>query len=599
MTDDCADDLPSNARTTPVRLRPALALVLLGAVFFHPPLLAQTITVPGETIDVSIVNLDVVVTDRKGHRVFGLTKDAFEVLEDGKPQPITNFTEYRHAESPLDVRDASTTPAAPGQISPIPPKRQPRVIVVFVDRLKLPHYKADPVFAGLKKLLKDAVQPGDAVLIASWNFRLTTRVNFTDDLSEIDRGLDAIAKESIGAKFDAATDARIRQAEVQQFLAEASEFGHRSSAPAADQETLLFDARSAAEVALYEMREKITAIKAAVTSISGLEGKKLMILVSERLGEYAGAESFYANAPTMTAIDRNRYSTRTLVSDLITTANAAGVTMYPIYPEGAGWTFWSDASVSGADLLQSSYGQDSTGGDGSRLNQTGTSPRTTDYDVLMNEMASLKAIAAQTGGIAAAGPVDISKMLPTIGEDLGSYYSLAYRVPSNRRGQEHKIVVRPRNAAYLVRSRRQFIEKSDDASMRDRVVANLLRVSGGSAISVTVSAGAIVQTKKHVYSVPITVKVPKSSLTMVPAAGGNRGAFTVYLAPGRVLGYAPGVWTQKVPFTAKSELREGYFTYEFDLVTDLLTNRLSVGVIDDLSHDTGFAQIDLPTAKAN
>src|SRR5687768_7593154 len=51
------------------------------------PLHAQQFT---EKIDVSIVNVDVTVTSR-GEPVRGLTRDDFEVFEDGRPQTITHF----------------------------------------------------------------------------------------------------------------------------------------------------------------------------------------------------------------------------------------------------------------------------------------------------------------------------------------------------------------------------------------------------------------------------------------------------------------------------------------------------------------------------
>jgi len=50
-----------------------------------------------EKIDVSVVNVDVTVTDRAGNPVRGLTRDDFEVFEDGRPQPITNFYAVEHA----------------------------------------------------------------------------------------------------------------------------------------------------------------------------------------------------------------------------------------------------------------------------------------------------------------------------------------------------------------------------------------------------------------------------------------------------------------------------------------------------------------------
>lgn len=63
-----------------------------------------------ETIDVSIVNVDVFVTDRQGNCVRGLTAADFEIREDGRPQPITNFAEY--AAEPARRQDSAAANAA-------------------------------------------------------------------------------------------------------------------------------------------------------------------------------------------------------------------------------------------------------------------------------------------------------------------------------------------------------------------------------------------------------------------------------------------------------------------------------------------------------
>ena len=44
-----------------------------------------------ESIDVNLVNVDVYVTDKKGNRINGLTRNDFELFEDKKPVQITNF----------------------------------------------------------------------------------------------------------------------------------------------------------------------------------------------------------------------------------------------------------------------------------------------------------------------------------------------------------------------------------------------------------------------------------------------------------------------------------------------------------------------------
>src|SRR5450759_312136 len=57
-----------------------------------------------EKIEVSVVNVDVTVTDRRGQPVPGLTRNDFEILEDGKLQPISNFYAVENAQARSDVR---------------------------------------------------------------------------------------------------------------------------------------------------------------------------------------------------------------------------------------------------------------------------------------------------------------------------------------------------------------------------------------------------------------------------------------------------------------------------------------------------------------
>src|SRR3954454_6165926 len=46
-----------------------------------------------ETLDIRVINLDVVVTDRKGNPVHGLKKSDFEIIENGMAKPLSNFYE--------------------------------------------------------------------------------------------------------------------------------------------------------------------------------------------------------------------------------------------------------------------------------------------------------------------------------------------------------------------------------------------------------------------------------------------------------------------------------------------------------------------------
>ena len=53
-----------------------------------------------------MTNIEVIVTDSKGNRVPGLTKDDFQVLQDGVPQTITNF--YAVSGGKLLLEDGKT-----------------------------------------------------------------------------------------------------------------------------------------------------------------------------------------------------------------------------------------------------------------------------------------------------------------------------------------------------------------------------------------------------------------------------------------------------------------------------------------------------------
>ena len=121
-----------------------VAVALLFAVSSQSQQKSQQTAVPApveapaplvEKIEVSVVNVDVTVTDRRGRPVPGLTRNDFEVFEDGKLQPISNFYSVENAEARSDARlEPETTPAAPS------PERFRRKVLVLIDNLNTtPH----------------------------------------------------------------------------------------------------------------------------------------------------------------------------------------------------------------------------------------------------------------------------------------------------------------------------------------------------------------------------------------------------------------------------------------------------------------------------
>src|SRR5262245_25605448 len=189
-----------------------------GAILLMPLLASaqQKPTIPGigETIEVSIVNVDVFVTNQAGQRVRGLTKDDFEIFENGVKQPISNFAEYGEA-----TGDERRKPVPQGAPTPQPQKR---TVILFVERFRLPPFRTGPLFASLKKLLHEAIRPGDRALVVSWNRGvLLTEQDFTDSLGALDHAVDRIATLSAKPMLDPLAETRWSVEDIRAFDAQA------------------------------------------------------------------------------------------------------------------------------------------------------------------------------------------------------------------------------------------------------------------------------------------------------------------------------------------------------------------------------------------
>lgn len=560
-----------------------LTLLLLTSATQAPP---PQPAVPGlgETIEVSIVNMDVVVTDKKGNRVQGLSQDDFTILEDGKPQAITNFSEYgAAARAGLD--------AAPGgqqtRATQTPKAEAPakRTIVLFIDPFKLPPFHTEPLFASMKKMLHEVVRPGDAVSVIRWRGEPITLLDYTDDLGKIDAALDGIAKESTGPQFDTITRMRQEIAEIQSFQARAlSAAGVDNAQAAIEAEGAPLDARANAVWAKVEIQKKTAALKSLLTGMTGAEGKKALFFVSHRFSIVAGMEflAMTGQFPLDPKL-RSEFDTERIVLSVADTANAAGVTIYPVYPEGLSGGSLPDSSTSMVDVLSQP-----------------TPTRAAGYDhwVLNNETPALQTIADKTGGMTAWGP-DITKLLPRVEDDFTTYYSLAYHAETRRQDHTHKLVVKTKDPSLTVRARREFVEKSDQTKMKERVISSLFGVHPESKIPITTKLGTATKVARHRYKIPLKVSVPVSALTTVNQPNGDfAGSFSVYVAWGGVLGEISDISQHQQPFIIPladaEKAAESSFTYDFDLLADEKTQRVAIAVLDDVGRDAGYYFITLP-----
>jgi len=566
-------------------MRPWRCLLLLS-IAGSISSLAQTPVVPhaGETIEVSIVNIDTVVTDKHGNRVRGLGKDDFEVYENGVRQPLTNFAEYGSEGKASSVGTVTAPPAegAP-RSAPQPPPAQPRTIIVFVERFQLPSFRSDPVFAAMKKLLHATVRKGDRVMVVTWNRGiLGMRQEFTDDLVRIDKAIEMIADRTTTLNHDPIADLEQEIDSIQAFEEETAAMngGRIATSNIPNESGLSFFveqmARFTAKDAYLDEKRKVETISTLMRSAGGTEGKKVLLLATHRLSMYAGAEAlFAAGAPLLPADFKNQFDGKQLIRSLIQAANQSGFTIYPIYAEGL-------AMTSGAT---------------SELRARQNKPIGYEYLVLNNETPMLEYVAKETGGSAAWGSNEVTKLIPTVGEDLDSYYSLGYRATPGK-ATARKIEVKVKDPKLVVRARTQYMPKSDTARMNERVIATLFGNQPPASFEVKVRLAPLKLDEQKRYIIPVTIEVPISALTTLPAAGNvHNGAFTVYMAWGAVLGGLSEPHRDTKQFSiADADLAKAkgnYFTYQVGVASATPYLRIALGVYDEVSKDYALNLIDL------
>lgn len=118
-----------------------------------------------ESIEVRVANIEVVVTDSENRHIRNLTKDDFELYEDGKLQTVTNFFEERN-DTPLPPTANAAAPGDPGTAGVPDSGTRPRHIVFFLDDYATHPSKRKQLFDALES---DSPTPRCAPATKRWS----------------------------------------------------------------------------------------------------------------------------------------------------------------------------------------------------------------------------------------------------------------------------------------------------------------------------------------------------------------------------------------------------------------------------------------------
>jgi VWFA-related protein len=525
-----------------------------------------------ETIEVRVANVDVVVRDRAGNPVTGLTKDDFELFENGVRQPITNLYEVRRATA-ADQTAADNTNAAPIEVSR-------RRLLLFVDSASMQPARKKILLASAEKFIA-RMQPEDEAMIVAWKPGLQVVTPFTSDKAKLQLGLAEVERFAPAGESPQIQVTQLKR-KIQDLIFTAQTSGSRPLLTMAEaRKESLQEVSFYADRLIAEQGRMLEALNRMAANFAGVDGKKVLLFVGENLPERPGAELYryvYDQFEPLMSRNDNPLDLQVTsgqmgnnrlqqIEDFANTASVDGVTIYAI---DAG-QIDSDLSAAERDL-QVDYGES--------------------FSRNANTAGSLKTMAEMTGGVAITQTTNFDLAFDTISRDLDSYYSLGYKPVGEGNIQARKIVVKTKNKAYTVRSREALTVKSNDDQMADKVISNLYTDAASSAWPITVRTGRPRQDGRH-FVVPVEVVMP-STITLLPQDKDLVGQFTLYFVVGTADGHTSEVMRSphdlRLPATGEALMRAKPMTFTTALRLNPGESTLSVAAVDRLSGTTGYTR---------
>lgn len=518
----------------------------------------------------NLVQLDVVVKDKKGRPVRDLKAGDFEVFEDGVAQKVDLFRFVTREAMPArsEAKDDTSNPTAPAATTPPPVKRStPAITALVFDRLS-PEARALARKAGLA-YAQEGMVSGGFTGVFGIDLTLRTIQPFTDNAVAVKDAVERVTGTVVSTYASGAARMRdnvdrgiVMDQQIATLTGTAAAAGaaqNSSAAAAAGAEA----GQVAAQQKLLEMETQmldhyerlerdqegfatINSLLAVISPMQSLPGRKTVIFFSEGLKLPPAVQQKFPS--------------------VINAANRANVSIYSI--DAAGLRIQSGTAEAAKELNSIAAAGMAQQGRGNDRGATGPYMRSLERneDLLRFDARSgLGALSDQTGGFLIHDTNDLVAGLRRIDDDMNGYYLLTYT---------------PKNKDYDGRFRR---------------------------INVKIARGNVdIQSRKGYYAVESVGQLPMLDYEApaIAAAGNAKSGGSQKFLRGRALSYpAPGK-TGLALIMAEAPLSAFKFssdnkTYNTDFSVVVLVRDESEQVIQKLSQHytlTGAAQ-DAENAK--
>jgi VWFA-related protein len=441
----------------------------------------------GEEIDVRVVNVEVVVTDRDGNRVTGLKPADLRLRVDGKEVPIDYFTEVRGGDAVAPEAGAGDSAPVQGLPSLAPGTPVGTSYLVFIDDFFSVASRRDEVLKSLKDDLA-RLGPEDRMAVVAFDGKdLDMLSSWSSSANSLSRTFDqALGRKAHGLE----RLGELRSFDSSRRTFQGTSFDRIPSRGTTFENRLDLDELGFAQRLSYQVEKTITAAVSTLRGFAAPPGRKVLILLSGgwpyAIGDYV------VNNPNRPILERDLPQGEELFRPLADTANRLGYTIYSV-------------DVPGLEF---------EGNDASDQ-----SPRTVGLPVREQEIhSSLQFVANQTGGKALFN-AQRGQSLTAAAADTRSYYWLGFTPPFKGDDVRHKVTVEAQRPGLTVRSRGNYLDLSRRGEVSLRVESAMLFGSPPGAEKLPVQLGEPVRAGRREVELPVTITIPTTAITTVPLNG--------------------------------------------------------------------------------
>lgn len=466
-----------------------LAFLTLASLVASAPILAQAPpanppqSVFGEQIDVRVVNVEIVVTDKQGNRVAGFTPEDFRLKVDGKVVPVEYFNEVRGGSAIALAESAKSSVKGLPSLAPGSPVGTS--YLVFVDNFFSLANRRDDVLRSLKDQLS-RLGPDDRMAIVAFDGR---NVEMLSSWSSSVRQLGAAIEKIIGEPAQGLA----RVAEQRSFDSTRRLIGGSAFEPgprASFTQRLDIEEIEYADRLASQTEREVSAVVSTLRGFASPPGRKVMLLLAG--GWPFSPADYVVNNPNRPILDRDVPRGDEIFRPLADTANRLGYTIYPMDVPGV------EATVTDASQ---------------------TSPSPTGINIREQEHeASLQWVAQQTGGRALLNSM-ANEALNTAESDTRSYYWLGFTPSWQGNDKRHKVEVSVTHPGFKVRYREDFLDLSRKAEVSMQVESAMMFGNGPDAAPLLIKMGQPVASGRREMDLPVTLGIPAQALAFVPVNG--------------------------------------------------------------------------------